>query len=125
MIIGEIIKRVAKQRGHTAESLAEQMKLSRRAVYDLFNKDNIGSKTLSQLCEILDYDFGYHIRQEKEISAELLHQPKGTYSLVPPKKKAPIRISIEIDPDINDFDKVPDLMKKLNQAVKEMQKDQE
>jgi transcriptional regulator with XRE-family HTH domain len=65
MIIGEVVKRVAKDRGYGAAALAEAMDMSRRAVYDWFNSDNIGSKTLSQLSKLLEYDFGNVITLHK------------------------------------------------------------
>jgi hypothetical protein len=96
--------------------------MSRRAVYDWFNSDNIGSKTLSQLSKLLEYDFGVHIHQQESNSAGLLHEPVLGYGVKVSPKKAPIRISIEIDPDFSDANDLPAFIKKLNEAVKEFEK---
>ena len=122
MIIGEVVKRVAQDKGHNAASLAEATNMSRRTVYDWFNSDNIGSKTLAQLCQILEYDFGKHICNNKDYRAEFLHEPELKYMKIAKARKSPLRISIEIDPDFKNFNDIPEFVKKLNKAVKDFEK---
>lgn len=125
MTIGEIIKQVAKEKGYSVESLADAMNLSRRAIYDLFKKDNIGFKTLVQLSQILEHNFGYYIQNEYSTREDILHSSAAEFQLQEKKRKNTIRISIEIDPGLEDSDDIPDLVKKLNQAVEELLKDKE
>ena len=122
MIIGEVVKRVAQDKGHNAASLAEATNMSRRTVYDWFNSDNIGSKTLGILCQILEYDFGKHICNKKDYRAEFLHEPELKYMKIAKARKSPLRISIEIDPDFENFNDIPEFVKKLNKAVKDFEK---
>lgn len=65
MKLGERVKTVLFQQGHSAKWLSEQIPCERTNVYDIFKRDDMNVKLLAHLSAILHHDFF------AELSAEL------------------------------------------------------
>ena len=57
MHIGNLIRKVVRQRGMTVVSFATQLSCSRANVYKIFEKKSIDTDILMRISTILDYDF--------------------------------------------------------------------
>lgn len=59
---GEIIENAIRQSGHSLTDIAKKLKISRRHLYNLFNKNNIDHDTILQIGRIINHDFSYEIK---------------------------------------------------------------
>ena len=64
MKIGEHIKEVVFNQGHSAKWLADQIPCERTNVYNIFNRGDINIKLLRQISVILKHDFFKELSEE-------------------------------------------------------------
>ena len=57
MNIGNRIKEVLKEQGHTAKWLSEQIPCERTNVYDIFHRSDMNIVLLARICVVLQHDF--------------------------------------------------------------------
>ena len=64
MKIGEKVKEVLFQQGHSAMWLAEQLGCERTNVYDIFKRDDMGVDLLRKISVALSHDFFRDLSEE-------------------------------------------------------------
>lgn len=62
--MGEIVRRVANDRGLTLEALGKLIHKAKQSVANIYRREYIDIKLLIELSDILDYDFVAHIYKE-------------------------------------------------------------
>ena len=62
--IGERIKMVLFEQGHSAKWLSQQLSCERTNVYDIFQRDDMSINLLKQICVVLKHDFFKELSEE-------------------------------------------------------------
>jgi predicted transcriptional regulator len=62
--LGELIKKVMKEKGITAAWLAKQIPCSESNIYKILKKASIDCHTLCRISKILNYDFCMYIKSQ-------------------------------------------------------------
>ena len=57
MHIGQRIKEVLKEDGHSVTWFASQICCTRQHVYKIFNRKNLDTEVLTRICRVLNHDF--------------------------------------------------------------------
>jgi plasmid maintenance system antidote protein VapI len=74
---GEIIERAIRQSGYSITEMAKKLKISRRQLYNLFQKYNIDNDTVLKIGKLIHYDFSVEI---KNLSPSLSEEPLEKYT---------------------------------------------
>ncbi len=61
---GEIIQKAVKTSGFQITKLASKLRMSRRNVYNIFEKDNVDIETIEKIGKIINYDFSKDFKKE-------------------------------------------------------------
>jgi predicted transcriptional regulator len=73
---GEIVENAIRQSGYSITDIAKKLKISRRHLYNLFQKYNIDNDTVSNIGKIINHDFTGEI---KGFSMPILEEPAEKY----------------------------------------------
>lgn len=73
---GEIIENAIRQSGYSITDIAKKLKISRRHLYNLFQKYNIDNDTVSEIGKIINHDFSGEI---KGLAIQILEEPSAKY----------------------------------------------
>ena len=57
MTVPDIVKQILKQEGITQNQLAKQLGVSRQAVFNMLNKDNVTVTSVVKILHAVGYDF--------------------------------------------------------------------
>lgn len=63
MILGEIIESQVKHLGMTKSEFGRRIQTSRQNVNDIFRKEHLNTKQLSEISKVLRYDFYEHVER--------------------------------------------------------------
>ncbi len=74
---GEIIETAIRQSGYSITEMAKKLKISRRQLYNLFQKYNIDDDTVLKIGKLIHYDFSIEI---KSLSHSIVEEPLEKYS---------------------------------------------
>jgi hypothetical protein len=88
--IGTEISKVLEQKGIKPEFLAKQINTSRRNVYDILKRKEIGTGQLVAISKALHFDF-FALYQDEEIP-DVVSEPSLNYI-----KRARVVVSVELD----------------------------
>ena len=111
--IGSIIQRVLKSKGMSVAELARRMHITRENLYNLFKRDNIDTKQLQKIGNILEHNFfTYFITNDFNIDG--INQGKGNmdvleYQVEIHKLKDKIK---SLEKEIEYLKKINDLLEK-------------
>ncbi len=67
---GEIIENAIRQSGYSITEMAKKLKISRRHLYNLFQKYNIDNDTILQIGKLINHDFSGEIKNITYTTAE-------------------------------------------------------
>ncbi|HSZ24596.1 MAG TPA: helix-turn-helix domain-containing protein [Cytophagaceae bacterium] len=84
---GEIIENAIRQSGYSITEMAKKLNISRRHLYNLFQKYNIDNDTILKVGKFINHDFSEEI---KGLSYSLLEEPVEKYHLEIDKTKKEI-----------------------------------
>jgi len=113
--IGSEIKRVLNEKGITPEWLAKKITTSRRNLYDILTREEIGTKQLMQISKALNYDFFSLFQDESEIAA-MVNDPLSYYENLP-KPKPTVLVSVSLDGEETTLRFWFDKLTKINAAM--------
>ena len=74
---GEIIENAIRQSGYSITEMAKKLKISRRHLYNLFQKYNIDNDTILQIGKLINHDFSGEIKNIT--SGTLVQEPVEKY----------------------------------------------
>jgi plasmid maintenance system antidote protein VapI len=74
---GEIIENAIRQSGYSITEMAKKLKISRRHLYNLFQKYNIDNDTVLQIGKLINHDFSGEIKNISSIT--LTEEPVEKY----------------------------------------------
>ena len=95
--IGQHIRRVWEDSGLSKTAFAEKIGISRNNVYYLFERTNIDTELLRNICNVLNHDFFQYYTTTKK--PEIKEAPQAIdLDDYKPKKKSKISLLIELDP---------------------------
>jgi plasmid maintenance system antidote protein VapI len=75
---GEIIENAIRQSGYSITEMAKKLKISRRHLYNLFQKYNIDNDTILQIGKLINHDFSGEIKNIT--STSMAEEPVGKYA---------------------------------------------
>lgn len=76
---GEIVEAAIRQSGYSITEISKRLKISRRHLYNLFQKYNIDNDTISEIGKIINHDFSGEI---KGLVFPIVEEPIGKYVTV-------------------------------------------
>lgn len=116
--IGEEIRKVFKKRGWTIEFFAEKVNMTPRNASYLFKRNDISILQLQEISRAMDYDF---------VKSFLLNQTNGFQTNEPevpypslPQDFISMSLSLNIQSRGDNYDNLPELLKKLRAFAEEM-----
>jgi hypothetical protein len=74
---GEIIENAIRQSGYSITEVSKRLKISRRHLYNLFQKYNIDDDTIIEVGKIINHDFSGEI---KGLTLPIAEEPEGKYN---------------------------------------------
>ena len=73
---GEIIENAIRQSGYSITEMAKKLNISRRHLYNIFQKYTIDNDTILEIGKLLNHDFTSEI---KGLTSNLVEEPNGNY----------------------------------------------
>ena len=73
---GEIVENAIRQSGYSITEISKRLKISRRHLYNLFQKYNIDNDTILEIGKLINHDFSGEI---KGIASPVLEEPSAKY----------------------------------------------
>ena len=73
---GEIVENAIRQSGYSITEMAKKLNISRRHLYNIFQKYTIDNDTILEIGKLLNYDFSIEI---KELLPTLVEEPLEKY----------------------------------------------
>ncbi len=74
---GEIIENAIRQSGYSITEIAKRLTISRRHLYNLFQKYNIDNETVLEIGKLINHDFSIEI---KGLSTQNVEEPNEKYN---------------------------------------------
>jgi DNA-binding Lrp family transcriptional regulator len=81
---GEILEQAIRVSGYPLTEIAKKLNISRRHLYNLFDKINVDNDTLMRVGKIINHDFSNEI---KGFDKFILEEPKVLYGAPPDKTR--------------------------------------
>ena len=78
---GAEIRKVIKARGMTVSEFARRINKSRENAYDIFRRKSLDTQLLSNISQVLDYDF-LGKSKERRFKSDYVSEPKAPYGAV-------------------------------------------
>jgi predicted transcriptional regulator len=107
--IGEEIKKVLEEKGLKPDWLAKKISTSRRNLYDILKREEIGTNQLLQISKALNYDF-FSLYQDESFSTV-------SDSSIAFEKKPMVMVSVQLDGSPATAEYWISKIKKLNAAI--------
>lgn len=115
--IGERIYEVFKEKGWTIDFFARKVHMTPRNVQYLFKRSSIDIKQLSEISKTMQYDFVKLYIQDEEIRLD--DAERTSYPRIQ-KESLFMNISLNLSCEPDQYNKLPDLIKKIRSAAEQL-----
>jgi DNA-binding Xre family transcriptional regulator len=116
---GEALEIIIKRLGVNVTTLADQIGLSRSAIYQWFDKAVISLDNINKLSKALDMDVYDLLQKEMKVkNPKKIYQPVATVEEPRAVYETPTPIQVLLDGDDEHFERLVAKLKALNDALK-------
>lgn len=116
--VGEKIYEVFKEKGWTIDFFARKVHMTPRNIQYLFKRSSIDIIQLSEISKAMQYDFvKLYVQQDEGSRFEDVE--RATYPRIR-KESLSMNISLNLSGEPNQYNKLPDLIKKIRNAAEQL-----
>lgn len=116
---GEALEIIIRRLGVNVTTLADQIGVSRSAVYQWFDKDVVSLDNINKLSEALKMDMYDLLQKEMKVkNPKKIYQPVATVEEPQASYASPTPIQVLLDGDDEHFERMVAKLKALNDALK-------